>query len=121
MRVLIADDARFMRSIVGKIVESTGCKIVGEAENGAEAVEKYIELQPDLVIMDVIMPEKTGIEALVEMKAINKDAKVVICSAMGQPHFINEATKNGAMDFLVKPVSPDDVIGVLKRLGALEH
>lgn len=103
MRVLVVDDTHFMRRIIRGVVEMLGFEVCGEAADGFEAVHKYEELNPDLVILDVVMPEKNGLDALLEIKNYDQNSKVIICSAMGQEAYVNQAVRNGAMDFVVKP------------------
>ena len=102
-RVLVVDDAAFMRMMVKDILSKNGYEIVGEAENGMKALEKYQELKPDLVTMDITMPEMDGISAVKEIKKVDPNAKVVMCSAMGQQAMVIEAIQAGARDFIVKP------------------
>ena len=119
-RVLIADDASFMRQMIREIIEPEGYEVVGEATNGVEAVEQYQQLHPDLVTMDIVMPEKNGIEALKEIMDLDDKAKVVICSALGQESLIMEALEAGARDFIVKPFKPDAVLSTLKKVSEKE-
>ena len=117
-RILIVDDAAFMRMMIKDILTKNGFEIVGEAENGIQAVEKYKELEPDLVTMDITMPEKDGITALKEIKEINPDATIIMCSAMGQQAMVIDAIQAGAKDFIVKPFQADRVIeAIQKALG----
>lgn len=117
-RILIVDDALFMRNMLRNIFSESGFEVVGEAQNGDEAVEKYHELQPDLVTMDIVMPEKNGIEALKEIMASSENARIVICSALGQESLIMEALEAGAKDFIVKPFKPPKVIEVAQKVLA---
>lgn len=114
--VLIVDDAAFMRMMIKDILSKGGYSVVGEAENGIKAVEKYNELKPDLVLMDITMPEKDGIQALKEIKALDGDAKIIMCSAMGQQAMVIESIQAGAKDFIVKPFQPDRVIEAVKKV-----
>src|SRR6476660_8087810 len=117
-RILVVDDAAFMRMMIKDILTKNGFEVVGEAENGAQAVEKYVELKPDLVTMDITMPEKDGIAALKEIKAADAAAKVIMCSAMGQQAMVIDAIQAGAKDFIVKPFQSDRVIeAISKTLG----
>lgn len=117
-RVLIVDDAAFMRIKLKDILEKNNYEVAGEAENGIEAVEKYKELNPDIVTMDITMPEMDGIQALKEIKEINGDAVVIMCSAMGQQAMVIDAIQAGAKDFIVKPFQADRVMeAVTKALG----
>ena len=114
-RVLIVDDAIFMRMKLKDILEKNGFEVVGEAQNGVEAIEKYKTEKPDLVTMDITMPEMDGVSALKEIKKVNEGAKVVMCSAMGQQAMVMEAIQAGAIDFIVKPFESERVIQSLKK------
>ncbi|OJF93928.1 response regulator [Alkalibacterium sp. 20] len=114
-RVLIVDDAAFMRIKLKDILEKNGYEVAGEAQNGNEAVEKFKEVKPDIVTMDITMPEKDGVEALTEIKAIDKDAIVLMCSAMGQQTMVMDAIRAGATDFIVKPFDTERVIKALDK------
>lgn len=113
--VLIVDDAAFMRMMIKDILEKNGFNVVGEAENGNVAIEKYKELSPDLVTMDITMPEKDGIAALKEIKQLDPDATVIMCSAMGQQAMVIDAIQAGAKDFIVKPFQADRVIEAVSK------
>lgn len=113
--VLIVDDAAFMRMMIKEILTKNGYTVVGEASDGAQAVEKYKELSPDLVTMDITMPEMDGIAALKEIKKVNANAKVIMCSAMGQQAMVIDAIQAGAKDFIVKPFQADRVIEAIKK------
>jgi two-component system chemotaxis response regulator CheY len=115
-RVMIVDDALFMRNMLRNIFSEGGFEVVGEAQNGSEAVEKYTQLQPELVTMDIVMPEKTGIEALKEIVELDGSARIIICSALGQESLIMEALEAGARDFIVKPFKPAKVIEVAQKV-----
>jgi two-component system chemotaxis response regulator CheY len=114
-RVLIADDASFMRQMIREIIEPEGFEVVGEATNGIEAMEKYTELHPDIVTMDIVMPKQSGIDAVKGILAQSPDAKVVMCSALGQESLVMEALQAGAKDFIVKPFKPDNVLETLTK------
>lgn len=114
-RVLIVDDAAFMRIKLKDILEKNGYEVAAEAQNGVEAVEKYKETQPDLVTMDITMPEKDGVEALKEIKEIDAEATVLMCSAMGQQTMVMDAIRAGAIDFIVKPFDTERVIKALDK------
>ena len=117
-RILIADDAAFMRVMIRNILTQNGHEVVGEAANGDEAVERYAELRPDVVTMDITMPDKDGIEALKEIIAVDPAAKVVMCSALGQEAKVIESIRSGAKDFVVKPFQHERVLNaVTKALG----
>jgi two-component system chemotaxis response regulator CheY len=115
-RVLVVDDAIFMRNMIKDIFMSGGLEVVGEASNGLEAVEKYKELKPDLTTMDIVMPFKSGIEATRDIIKENDKAVVVMCSALGQESLVMEAIEAGASDFIVKPFRSDDVLAVVKKV-----
>ena len=116
--ILICDDAAFMRMMLKDILVKEGYEIIGEAVNGADGVEKYNSLKPDLVTMDITMPEMDGITALKAIKLSNPSAKVIMCSAMGQQAMVVEAIQAGAKDFIVKPFQKDRVIeAVRKHIG----
>jgi two-component system chemotaxis response regulator CheY len=115
-RVLVVDDAIFMRNMLKDIFSDDQYEIVGEAANGVEAVERYRELRPDLTTMDIVMPFKSGIEATKEILALDKNALVVMCSALGQESLVMEAIEAGAADFVVKPFKPDDVHRVVQKV-----
>ena len=113
--ILICDDAAFMRMMIKDILTKNGYNIAGEAENGQKAVEKYAELKPDLVLMDITMPEMDGIEALKRIKAADPSASVIMCSAMGQQAMVIEAIQAGAKDFIVKPFQAERVLEAVKK------
>ncbi|MCA9513108.1 MAG: response regulator [Myxococcota bacterium] len=115
-RVLIADDASFMRQMIREIIEPEGFEIVGEAADGVEAVEKYKSVQPDIVTMDIVMPKRSGIDAVKQILAADANACVVMCSALGQETLVMEALQAGAKDFIVKPFKPDAVLSTLQKL-----
>ena len=115
--VLIVDDAAFMRNILKNILETSGYKVAGEAVNGNDGILKYKELKPDIVTMDITMPECDGLKAVKEIVDYDKTAKVVMCSAMGQQAMVIEAIHNGALDFIVKPFQKDRVIESLARVA----
>jgi len=114
-KVLIVDDAAFMRMMIKDILTKNGYEVVGEGVNGQEAVDKYKELKPDLVTMDITMPEKDGIEALKEIVDLDSDAKIIMCSAMGQQSMVIEAIQKGAKDFIVKPFQPERVMEAISK------
>ena len=114
--ILICDDAAFMRMMIKDILVKNGYNIAGEAENGVKAVEKYQETKPDLVLMDITMPEMDGIQALKKIKEVDAGANVIMCSAMGQQAMVIEAIQNGAKDFIVKPFQADRVLEAVKKV-----
>ena len=109
--ILLVDDAAFMRMMLKDILVKNGYEVLGEAENGLKAIEKYKELNPDLVIMDITMPEMDGIDAVKEIKKINANATVIMCSAM-----VIEAIQSGAKDFIVKPFQADRILEAVKKV-----
>jgi len=114
--ILIVDDAAFMRMMIKDVLIKNGFTIAGEAENGLKAVDKYKELDPELVIMDITMPEVDGIQAVKEIKKINPSAKIIMCSAMGQQAMVIEAIQAGAKDFIVKPFQAERIIEAVKKV-----
>ena len=113
--VMIVDDAAFMRMMLKDILTKNGFTVVGEAENGAVAVEKYVELQPNLTTMDITMPEMDGLQALKEIRKRDGKARVIMCSAMGQQSMVIEAIQAGAKDFIVKPFQADRVVEAITK------
>ncbi len=114
-KVLIVDDTKFMRNILASILKKKDLEIAGEAVNGADAIEKYRQLRPDLVTMDIIMPEVDGIQAVKEILKFDPDAKILMCSAMGQQALVIEAIQAGAKDFVIKPFQPTRVLEAVDR------
>ncbi|MCH4888733.1 response regulator [Acidaminobacter sp. JC074] len=114
--ILVVDDAAFMRMMIKDVLSKNGYEILGEAENGQKAIEKYKELNPDLVIMDITMPEVDGIQAVKEIKKIDGNAKIIMCSAMGQQAMVIESIQAGARDFIVKPFQADRVVEAVKKV-----
>lgn len=119
--VLIVDDALFMRMMIKDILSKDGFEVVGEAENGVEAVKKYVELNPDLVTMDIVMPEMDGIEAVRNIIKLDPGAKVLMCSAMGQQPLVVEALEAGAKDFIIKPFQPAKVVEAVRKALQVEE
>ncbi|WP_069997464.1 response regulator [Cellulosilyticum sp. I15G10I2] len=114
--ILIVDDAAFMRMMIKDILTKNGYEVVGEADNGLKAVDKYKELTPDLVLMDITMPEMNGIDAVKNIKAVDPGAKIVMCSAMGQQAMVIESIQAGARDFIVKPFQADRVLEAVRKV-----
>lgn len=114
-RVLVVDDAAFMRKMVTDALSGGGHEIVGEAANGAEAVQRFQELRPDVMTLDITMPEKDGLAALKEIIAVDPAAKVVMCSALGQESKVLESIKLGAKDFVVKPFQAERVLSAIEK------
>lgn len=115
-RILIVDDAMFMRASIRRILENHGYTVCGEAGDGKEAVAKFKELQPDVTILDITMPEMSGIEALRCIKTLDSGAKTIICSAMGQQAQLAQAIQYGAKDFIVKPFEEERLIAALEKV-----
>jgi len=116
-KVLVVDDAAFMRMMLKDILTKNGFEIVGEAENGAAGVAAFQKLKPDIVTMDITMPEMNGIDAVKAIKSLDAAAKVVMVSAMGQQSMVIEAIQAGASDFIVKPFQPERVIDALTKVA----
>ncbi|MNM70289.1 Chemotaxis protein CheY [compost metagenome] len=114
-KVLIVDDAAFMRMMIKDILEKNGFEVVGEANNGLKAVELYKKESPDVVTMDITMPDMDGIEAVKQIKAFDPAAKVIMCSAMGQQSMVMDAIRAGAKDFIVKPFQAERVLEAIKK------
>jgi two-component system chemotaxis response regulator CheY len=114
--VLIVDDAMFMRYTLKQMLEKSNFKVIGEADNGMNALIQYKELKPDIVTMDITMPEIDGIEAVRLIKKVDPDAKIIMMSAMGQESMVRDAIVAGAQGFLVKPFNEEDVLKALRKL-----
>ncbi len=114
--VLICDDAIFMRTMIADILQQSGFEVVGEAETGVQAIEKYQQLRPDLVTMDIVMPDMGGIDAVREITKLDPGARILMCSAMGQQALVVEAIQAGAKDFVVKPFQPSRVLEAVQRV-----
>lgn len=119
LRILIVDDLSFMRNAIREIIESQGFQVAGEAENGEIGVQRYQETQPDVVLMDITMPVLDGIESLRRIIALDEDAKVVMCSALGQQEYIIKAIQFGAKDFIVKPFRPERIVSAVRKAARL--
>jgi two-component system chemotaxis response regulator CheY len=115
-RVLVCDDAIFMRTMISDILSGAGYEVVGEAETGLQAIERYKNLKPDLVTMDIVMPDMGGIDAVREIVKDDPNAKILMCSAMGQQALVVEAIQAGAKDFVVKPFQPSRVLEAVQRV-----
>lgn len=115
-KVLVVDDAKFMRMTLTNILQKGNHDVIGEAENGQEAIDLYESLKPDLITMDITMPELNGIEALKRIKASSSDVNIVMCSAMGQQKMVVEAIEHGAKDFIVKPFDETRVLDAIDRV-----
>ncbi|MBZ4653523.1 MAG: response regulator receiver protein [Peptococcaceae bacterium] len=114
-KIMIVDDAAFMRMMLKDILTKNGYDVIGEAENGQIAVDKYKDLRPDLVTMDITMPELDGISAVKKIKQFDPNARIVMCSAMGQQAMVIDAIQAGARDFIVKPFQPERVLEAVKK------
>ncbi|MGE4484098.1 MAG: response regulator [Oscillospiraceae bacterium] len=117
VKVLIVDDAAFMRISIKNMISKNGYEVVGEAENGAVAIEKYKELSPDIVTMDITMPEMSGLDAMKTIVSQDPKAKVIMVSAMGQETIVRDAVLSGAKGFIVKPFKEDGLLSALKKLN----
>ncbi|MFZ5644584.1 MAG: response regulator [Bacillota bacterium] len=115
-RILIVDDAAFMRMMIKNILLKNGYEVAGEAENGKIAVDMYRESKPDLVTMDITMPEMEGIDAVKAIRAIDPGASIIMCSAMGQQSMVMDAIQAGAKDFIVKPFQQDRLLQAIERV-----
>ncbi len=115
-KVLIVDDAAFMRMMIKDILQKNGFEVVGEASNGIEAVNLYKKERPDVVTMDITMPDMDGIEAVKEIRVFDPNAKIIMCSAMGQQSMVMDAIKSGAKDFIVKPFQADRVLEAIRKV-----
>lgn len=116
VKVMIVDDAAFMRMVIKDILIKNGHEVVAEAVDGADAVEKYPEVKPELVFLDIVMPNMEGIDALKEIMKMEPEAKVVMCSSIGQQSVVTEAIKLGAQDFIVKPFDAEKVLEVINKI-----
>lgn len=114
-KILIVDDAVFMRNTLKMMLERNDFEVVGQAEDGEDAINQFIKLKPDVVTMDITMPKMSGLEALVKIKQVDPNAKIVMITAMGNESMVKEAILNGAVNFIVKPFQEDKVVEVLRR------
>jgi Response regulator containing CheY-like receiver, AAA-type ATPase, and DNA-binding domains len=114
--VLVCDDAVFMRTLLSDILSQSGFEVIGEAETGVQAIERYKQLRPDLVTMDIVMPDMGGIDAVREITKFDSEARILMCSAMGQQALVVEAIQAGAKDFVVKPFQPSRVLEAVQRV-----
>ena len=115
VRILLADDLSFMRMVQKDILEDKGYRIVGEASDGIEAIEKYKALSPDIIILDITMPNMNGLDAMYNILKIDPSAKIVMCSALGQQQLIVEAIKAGVKDFIVKPFKSERMLSAIAK------
>ena len=116
-RILVVDDASFMRMMIKDILVKNSFEIAGEASDGLDAIEKYKETKPDIVIMDITMPNMDGLQALIELRKVDSNAKIIMCSAMGQESMVIDAIKSGAADFIVKPFQAERIIKAIQRVA----
>ena len=112
-RILIVDDSFYMRTMLKNMLTDAGYEVVGEAANGAQAVEMATSTSPDLITLDVILPDNTGLDVLKSLRQVQPSAKVVMCSAVGQEVIVNEAIENGALAYIVKPFSEEKVLEIV--------
>ncbi|MHB8140836.1 MAG: response regulator [Vulcanimicrobiaceae bacterium] len=117
-KILIVDDAVVMRMMIKGILAKNGFDVVGEAQNGVEAVDKYKQLQPDLVTMDMVMPEMDGITAVRQIMAVDPNAKIIMCTSMGQQALVVEAIQAGAKSFITKPFQPPKILETINKVLA---
>ncbi|MHA1729007.1 MAG: response regulator [Promethearchaeota archaeon] len=115
-KILIVDDASFMRKILKKILAGAGYEIIGEAEDADSGIDTYKKTKPDLTTMDICMPKKSGIEAIKEIKEFDDNATILVCSALGQELLVMEAIEAGAKDFIVKPFKKDDIVDTVAKV-----
>lgn len=115
-RIMLADDAAFMRKMIKDILTKNDYEVIDNPADGLQAVEEYTRSRPDLVLMDITMPNMDGLTALKEIKKMDPGAKIVMCSAMGQEKMVLEAIKAGAIDFIVKPFNADKIVQTVKRI-----
>ena len=121
VRVLVADDARFMRQLIREIIEPEGFEVVGEAADGRAVVEEFAKLRPDVVTMDIVMPKRSGIDAVREILALDPGARIAMVSALGQEALVMEALQAGASDYIVKPFKPEAVVATLRKVAEKER
>jgi two-component system chemotaxis response regulator CheY len=115
LKVMLVDDSAFMRNMLKKLVTENGAEVVAEAGDGGEALNKYQQAHPDLVFMDIMMPNVNGIEGLKKIMSTDKNAKIVMCTSVGQEKVVAEAVESGASDFIVKPFTPDDIKTIIAK------
>ena len=115
VNVMIVDDLAFIKIVLRDILEKSGFRVVGEASNGDEAIRVYLDKRPDVVLMDITMPGMDGLTALKKIREHDPDARIIICSALGQQRLIVQAIQLGAKDFIVKPFQPQRIISALKK------
>ncbi len=120
INILIADDLQFIKLVLRDLLEKAGFRVVGEASNGEEAIELFLDKRPDVVLMDITMPKMDGLTALKKILKIDPGAKIIMCSALGQQTLIVQALKMGAKDFVVKPFRPERVVNSIKKILDIE-
>lgn len=121
MKVLVVDDSWFMRTFIKEMLQKHGHVVVGEAANGQDAVEKYMDTRPDIVIMDITMEGVDGIEGVKRIKAFDKEAKVIMCSGMGQQSYIRRAILAGAEDFIIKPIDEKRLLTSMQKIFEINN
>lgn len=119
IKVILVDDLSFMRDAIRHILEKSNMDVLGEAENGREAVEMYMELEPDIVLMDITMPVMDGLESLERIKQYDPEAKVIMCSALGQQKYLIKSIQLGARDFILKPFLPERIISAISKAAGI--
>lgn len=119
LKILVVDDALFMRRMLSGILEEEKYEVIAEAQTGVEAIDQFQKCRPDITVLDIVMPEMTGIEALKAIKRIDAGAKVVICTAIGQEALRKEAMQCGALDYILKPFEPENVKAVMRKVAGL--
>jgi two-component system chemotaxis response regulator CheY len=115
VKILLADDLSFMRMVQKEILEEKGYVVIGEAADGIEAIDKYKTIRPDILILDITMPNMNGLDAMHKIFEIDKHAKIIMCSALGQQQLIVEAIKSGVKDFIVKPFKPERMLSAIEK------
>lgn len=120
INILIADDLQFIKLVLRDLLEKAGFRVVGEASNGEEAIELFLDKRPDVVLMDITMPKMDGLTALKKILKIDPGAKIIMCSALGQQTLIVQALQMGAKDFIVKPFRPERVVNSIKKILDIE-
>lgn len=119
VKIILVDDLSFMRDAIRHILEKSNMDVLGEAENGREAVKMYIDLEPDIVLMDITMPVMDGLESLERIKQYDPGAKVIMCSALGQKKYLIKAIQLGARDFILKPFLPERIISAITKAAGI--
>ena len=118
LKVMIVDDSLFMRNMLKKMISEAGANVIGEAGDGREAIDKFNQLKPDLIFLDIVMPNLSGLEVLTEIMKIKSDTKVIMCTSTGQEIVVKEAVEKGASDFIVKPFTKNDIDEIIKKYSS---